>query len=491
MDRDDLTRCTNEEQHQKATGERAHVSRRDFLRLAAVSGAVVGLGSGLGGLIAGCGEAATTTTTSATGGSATTATTAGATTTTASAGTETGREIKVGLPSPYTGAYALFGVADQYCLERWKEVIGAGIVCGDGKKHPVSFISRDTQSDVNRVSQVTGDMIQNDKCDIITVASAPDTVLPAADQAEAQGTPFISVDCPMETFWTSRGKNPTKDVFAWTYNFFWTLEDQTRSFVAMWDKLTTNKVIGVMFPNDADGLADRQVWPPLLQELGYKMIDGGAYLDGTEDYTAPISMFKKEGCDLVVGDMIPPDFVNFWKQCIQQGFRPKIASILKALLFAESAEAAGPIAYGMTGDGIWVKDWPFSSSLTGETGEQLAADFEKRLNRQWMQPLGTHYVLGEWVIDVLKRCKNLDDKNVIMDAIKTTHIDTMMGPLYLDEPVKAGTAHEYENGYNSPFCVGQWIKGTGKYPFEFVTVGNATAPQIPVKAELQPISYPS
>ena len=50
MERDDLAQCTNEEEGQKATGERAHVSRRDFLRLAAVSGAVVGLGSGLGGI---------------------------------------------------------------------------------------------------------------------------------------------------------------------------------------------------------------------------------------------------------------------------------------------------------------------------------------------------------------------------------------------------------------------------------------------------------
>ena len=119
MERDDFAQCTNGEEGQKATGEKASVSRRDFLKLAAVSGATVGIGAGLGGLIAACGEAETTTT-SATGGSATTATTsgvtttAGETTTSASAGTETGREIKVGIPSPYTGPYALFGIADKY-----------------------------------------------------------------------------------------------------------------------------------------------------------------------------------------------------------------------------------------------------------------------------------------------------------------------------------------------------------------------------------------
>ena len=168
-------------------------------------------------------------------------------------------------------------------------------MCGDGKKHPVTFISRDTQSDSNRVAQVTGDMIQNDKCDIITPASVPDNVLPAADQAEALETPCISVSCPMQTFYTSRGKDPAKDVFNWTYNFFFSLEDQTRSFAAMWDTLATNKVIGVMFPNDADGNADRLVWPALLQELDYKMIDPGAYQNGSEDYTTQICHVQEGG----------------------------------------------------------------------------------------------------------------------------------------------------------------------------------------------------
>jgi branched-chain amino acid transport system substrate-binding protein len=469
------------------------LSRRDFLKLAGIAGASVGVAGGLGGLVAACGGTTTTTTTTA--AAATTTTAGGATTTAAGPATtvsttaEVGREIKIGYPSPQTGAIADFGVPDKYCATRWAEAIGDGVVCGDGKKHPVSFLLRDTQSDSNRVSQVTGDLINNEKVDMIVVASSPETVCPAQDQAEANQIPGLSCDCPMESFWISRGKDPAKDVFTWTTNFFWTLEDQTNGYVAMWNKLPTNKVIGVMFPNDADGNGDRTVWPDLLKQLGYTMIDGGSYQDGTEDYTAQVTMFKKAGCDLVAGDMIPPDFVNFWKQCVQQGFHPKIASIMKALLFPEAAEAAGPIAYGMTGDGCWIRDWPFTSSLTGETCDQLAADFETRETRQWTQPIGMHYPLGEWVVDVLKRSKNVDDKNAIMDAVKTTHIDTIEGPLYLDEPVATGTRHQYLNGYNAPFCVGQWIKGTGKYAFEFVTVDNTTAPMVPVKSQLQPMSY--
>ena len=465
------------------------LSRRDFLKMAGVAGASVGVAGSLGGLLAACGSTAATVTTNA----ATTSTAAGPATTagsssSVSAATEAGREIKVGFPSPQTGAIATFGVPDQYCVDRWKEAIGDGVVAGDGKKHPITFILRDTQSDSARTSQVAGDLIQNDKVDIMVVASSPDTVNPTADQCEAQGVPCLSDDCPMESFWVSRGKDPAKDTFKWTYNFFWTLEDQSNVYMDMWNKTTTNKIIGVMFPNDADGNGDRTVWPDMLKSGGYNMIDGGAYQDGTEDYTAQVSMFKKAGCDLVAGDMIPPDFVNFWKQCIQQGFRPKVASIMKALLFPEAVEAAGTGAYGLTGDGWWMPTWPFKSSLSGETCQQLAADFETKQNRQWTQPIG-HYVLGEWLVDVLKRTKNVDDKQSYVDAVLATNIpETIRGPINFAAPVAAGTRHQYYNGYNAPFVGGQWIKGQ-KYPFDFVVCDNVSAPNIVPVEPIQPLVY--
>src|SRR5665647_2196947 len=81
--------------------EATAVSRREFLRIAGLVGATVGMGAGLGGLIAACGktEETTTTTTGAatttTGAPQSTTTTAGVTTTVA-AGPKAGRELKIG-----------------------------------------------------------------------------------------------------------------------------------------------------------------------------------------------------------------------------------------------------------------------------------------------------------------------------------------------------------------------------------------------------------
>ena len=56
------------------------VSRREFFKIAGVAGAALGMGAGLGGLVAACGEEAETTTTA---GATTTAAAASTTTTTA------------------------------------------------------------------------------------------------------------------------------------------------------------------------------------------------------------------------------------------------------------------------------------------------------------------------------------------------------------------------------------------------------------------------
>jgi hypothetical protein len=73
-------------------------SRREFLKIAGIAGAAVGLGTGLGGLVTACGEETTTTT----GGVTTTAgvtSTAGATTTVSTAAA-TSRPVKIGLTTP-------------------------------------------------------------------------------------------------------------------------------------------------------------------------------------------------------------------------------------------------------------------------------------------------------------------------------------------------------------------------------------------------------
>jgi branched-chain amino acid transport system substrate-binding protein len=473
------------------------VSRRDFLKIAGVAGVAVGAAGGLGGVLAACGGTEETTTTA--GGATTTTaaatTTTGGATTTASAGVETGREIKVGFVDPITGAIAGFGIPGAWCVERWSESVKDGLMCGDGKNHPVTIILEDSQSDTNRAAQVAGDLINNTKVDFMMAAASPDTVNPVADQSESFGTPCLTVDAPMEPYFFGRqGNNPDPNhVFKWTYHLFWGFTEMEKVYWDTWNGTPTNKKVGIMFPNDVDGNAYREFFTPeKCAENGFTTVDPGPFQPMTDDFTTQISLFKKEGCEVLSAVFIPPEMATFWSQSLQQGFNPLIFQAVKASLFPTAIEAIG----GDSGNGIVGPCWfhptyPYKSSLTGETAQQLCDDFETRTKQQWTQPI-MHYAAFEWVVDVLKRTTNVDDKEEIMKRVTETKADFICGPVDFTVPISPdfGAKRHVANVYVTPLWAGQWILDPGgKWQYKLVVVTNSAAPDLKVEAPLAPITY--
>jgi branched-chain amino acid transport system substrate-binding protein len=149
--------------------------------------------------------------------------------------------------------------------------------------------------------QVTGDLINNDKVDIVVAASTPDTTVPVSDQAETFETPCLTCDCPWESWVGTRSGGNLDAQFKWTYHVFWGAEDVAATMLDAWPNIQTNKVIATMFPNDADGNALRPIYMPLFEQAGYTVVDGGAFQDLTEDFTAQIAAFKKAGAEIGTG----------------------------------------------------------------------------------------------------------------------------------------------------------------------------------------------
>ena len=144
------------------------------------------------------------------------------------------------------------------------------------------------------------------------------------------------------------------------------------AFTALWDGAPTNKVVGGLFPNDADGNAwgdKERGLPPALAQAGYKLIDPGRYQQMNNDFSSQIAAFKSAGAEIVTGIMIPPDFSTFWSQAAQQGFKPKIVTIGKALLFPSVINALGARGNGLTSEIWWSPNHPFKSGLTGQSCE--------------------------------------------------------------------------------------------------------------------------
>jgi branched-chain amino acid transport system substrate-binding protein len=442
---------------------RTPLSRRDFLKTAGVAGLALGATGGLGAVAAACGG--------------------GETSDSASEGE--GREIKIGFVSPLTGPLAAFGEADQFCVDQWNAAVKDGIATADGAVHPINIIIKDSQSDSNRAATVAGDLINNDGVDIMMVASTPDTVPPVADQCEAFGVPCVSNDCPWQAYFFGRGGDP-ENPFKWTYHSFWGSESAAAVFMDMWDRNPTNKKIGVMWPNDADGnaWADPETgMPSFWGPAGYTFIDPGRYQNGTEDFTSQISQFKAAGVDILNGVMIPPDFTNFWKQAYQQGLKPPYVTIAKALLFPSALEALGDIGYGLTTEVWWTPQHPYTSSLTDETSQQIGDAYEAATGTQWTQPI-MHYAVFEVVADAIKRTENIDDKETIIAAVEATNIETISGPVSWS----GGENNPVKNVSITPLVGGQWVPGE-KYQYDLKIVGNSIAPDIATNGELTLMEY--
>ncbi len=470
------------------------LSRREFIKIAGLTGGALGLGSGAGLLLAACGESGETSTTTppSTAAPATTAgpgTSAAASTTTVSAASEQGRPIKLGLVSPQTGPLADFSVTDKWWVDHAQKAVPDGMLAGDGKQHPIEIIVRNSQSDSNRAAQVAGDLVSNDGVDLMMVSGTADTANPVADQCEALGTPCISNFHPWQSYFFGRGATPDKP-FKWTYAQALGMEDSIAGLIDIWGQVPTNKVVGLLWSNNTDGMAwanETTGMPPALEKAGFTMVQPTLYQPGSEDYTAQISAFKKGGCEIQMGVANGPDFTNFWQQCLQQGYQPKIAGTVKALNAPYVLDSMGSIGYGLFSEVSWHPTYPFKDTLTGMTCRQLADEFETYSGIQWSSMIG-QYAKFEWAVDVFKRVAEIDSKEAVLQAVRTTKMETCYGPLDFTAPVKMGTSHPVENVSKPPHLAGQWRKGD-KWPFEPFICSNVGGPMVAVQSTLEPMAY--
>jgi branched-chain amino acid transport system substrate-binding protein len=387
------------------------------------------------------------------------------------------RVIKIGHVEPAHRPDRGLRRSRSFILDQIQKLVERGISNG-GRMYPVQIISKDSQSSTSRASEVAAELILRDKVDLIVAASTPDTTNPVADQAEVNEVPCVTTDCPWQPYFFGRKGDPAKG-FTWTYHFFWGLDDVIAAFLALWKGAPTNKVVGGLFPNDADGNAwgdAERGLPKPLAAAGYRLIDPGRYQPVSNDFTSQISAFKSAGAEIVTGNMIPPDFATFWSQAAQQGFRPKVVTIGKALLFPSVINSLGPRGNGLTTEIWWSPNHPFKSGLTGQSAHELTDAYVKATNRPWTQPIGFKHALFEVAIDVLKRARNLGDPKSILVAIAATNYNSIVGPVrWSGMPVK--------NVTKTPLVAGQWQrKGNA---FDLVITQNETAPQIPVGGKLE------
>src|SRR6266516_1008687 len=308
--------------------------------------------------------------------------------------------INIGYVAPFTGSLAGFASADKFVIStiRNTSAYAKGFKAG-GKTYQVNIIATDSQSDPNRASQLARQLILNNNVDMLLTSSTPETVNPVAVVAQTEGVPCAATNDPWESWYAGLGGNPANPTAKFQYCtlFFFGLRQLIGCFIPMWKRMqSSSTAVACQWPNDADGTVFRAVLTPVITAAGYKPVDGGAYTDGTTDYTAMISRFKSTNCQYISNCPLPPDFNVFWKQANQQGWKPKLATVAKVLLFPADTAALGPLVNNIATDSWWGPYMPTRSVLDPKLrARDLTNMFQQQTGREWVQSIGGTYGLFE------------------------------------------------------------------------------------------------
>ena len=385
--------------------------------------------------------------------------------------------VRIGYITPRTGPFAPFAEADGFIVDQIEKALAGGIVIGN-KRYKVEILVRDDQSNPDRSSNLAAQLINNENVDLMLAQGALG-VVPVSQQCELNGVPCVTTNTPWQAWFFPLKGDPSKG-FKSVFHFFWGIEDIAHVYADMWKDLPINKTVGTMFSNDVPGnaMGDMKTgMPAVFIEKGFKVVDIGRFPNGEDDFSNYIQAFKSGGVEIISGVFNPPDWATFQNQSAQMGFKPKVATIAKALLFPGAVASLGPRADRLSTEIWWLPAFPFRSSLTGQSATELAASYEQTTKRGWTQPLGVVHALFEVGIKALKASGDPKAPAAVTGALRSLKADTIIGSL---DFVSSGV----KNVSKMRLVGGQWLVGPSGRP-DLVITDNSLAPEIPVQRRFQ------
>lgn len=388
--------------------------------------------------------------------------------------------FRIGYIAPASGPLAIFSEPDDFVIQQFMDVVGPGVIAA-GQRWPVEILRRDCESRADKARHAAQELIASG-VDLVLASTTPECTNPVADVCEAAGIPCLTTISPWQAWYFGRGAKPG-DRFRWSFHFFFGLEDIIASYLSLWQPLEVKGAVGVLWPDDDDGHAFANPdtgFPPALKEAGYAIVDPGRFsLQGEVNYAAMVSQFKSSNVEIVTGALPPPFFIEFWKECLRQQFKPKAVTVAKAVEFPEALMPFKRDASGITSLVWWSPKHPWKSGMTGQSADQLAHTYMQASQRNWTMPLGIKHALFEIALDVLRRSGGPGRPDALREALATTSYDSMVGHIDFNSGPVANVS-------KTALVCGQW-----DYQFrylELLIVDNKGAEEVPKQARIRPMS---
>lgn len=376
--------------------------------------------------------------------------------------------IKVGIVIPQTGVLTAFGAGTeemtQYALDQINEAGGLEV---DGTVKKLKLFVGDSQSEPEKARQVAQQMISGQNVDVMLTSHTADTTVPVSEACEEAGILCLSVDTPDEAWAASDHQ--------YSYYAGFNTENELLCFLDAWKAAgVTSGKIGVMHADDAEGQAMMAAITAFAAAYGYEICDPGAYTPGTSNYSAMVRRLKEEDCEIVAGVMLTSDFGTFYRKLKASGYMPEVCTVAKAALFEEDVAAVG--ADRLCSEVWWTTEYPYVSSISGESCEEIGQQWLKLTKDSYVSALaGYDYANVEILYQILKEAKSLDIEKLCA-AADTLDTETVIGRVRFNE----------QHYSVQSLVTGQWIYNEDGTWSRYI-IANTQVPDCPVTSEFRKI----
>lgn len=378
------------------------------------------------------------------------------------------KEILLGSTVPLTGMAAGFGQGGAFGLKAAVEDINklGGIYMKEyRRKLPVKLILLDDQSDPRNSRMLAENLLVEKKVNFLVLpAEWPPQVAAVATAAEKHKTPHLCFSGPFEPnnalrmagggwkyTWMSGfgiGASPPRGDFRNKPGY---------NVVNLWLGFLgefsgqTNKRVGVFAADDSDGRGWYESFPKALEGSGLEITgierELGVAPLGSTDFTSVIREWKRNHCEILLGNAPPPWFGTLWRQCRMLGFKPKMVIAERAAMTTtDVASWGGDLALGVCTLVGWIPSIK-APGIGDTTPQSLEQRWKKVSGLPADQFVGWGYSQPQILFDAIERAGTLD-KERVNKALAETDVMTIIRRAKFDE-----TQFSW-----FPLVFGQWFK---------------------------------
>ena len=337
-------------------------------------------------------------------------------------GGSSGDKIVIGASLPLSGDLAGFGNQVKWGYEHAVEQVNSqGGIEVDGEKKQVELEILDDKTDPNTTSSNTDRLISQDGVAAMLGSCTPVLVNAGAVVADRNRIPLVTGCDPLEAF---------KSVKDWEYAwdiFFHEPDLASAPFKTLEETGTqTNKQVAILHDNGPDGqVVGGQLWPEIAGQSGYEVVLRQEFPVASTTFSSTVTQAKNSGADVVLVDAVTPQAISIRKEMAAQGFTPKVLVMEKGGEPVQFAQALGKLADGVLVGGYWDPSFDFPGA------SELRTQYEQETGETYSQHIADSNAVATVLLDAIKRAGNTDSEK-INDAIESTDLETVVGPIKFD-----------------------------------------------------------